>query len=76
MIATLIDGWHAVWSLLVLIGCAQPILDMIFWAHIIKPVYFFKPCDPMAAVTLIVTSAVIGYIFGFAGATICNRLHR
>jgi hypothetical protein len=37
------------WSALVLIGWAQPILDFIFWAHI-KPVYFVKPFDPMAAV--------------------------
>ena len=38
-----------VWSLLVLIGWAQPIIDFIFWAHMIKPVYFVKPFDPVAA---------------------------
>ena len=42
----------------------------------IKPVYFVKPFDPMAAVVLIVITAVIGYIFGFVGAIIWNRLHR
>ena len=42
----------------------------------IKPVYFVKPFDPMAAVMLIVITAVIGYIFGFVGAIIWNRLHR
>ena len=42
----------------------------------IKPVYFVKPFDPMAAVALIVITAVIGYIFGFVGAIIWNRLHR
>jgi hypothetical protein len=30
VIGVLIGGWHFVWSLLVLIGCAQPILDLIF----------------------------------------------
>jgi hypothetical protein len=30
----------------------------------------------MAAVVLIVITAVIGYIFGFVGAIIWNRLHR
>ena len=58
------------------IGWAQPILDFIFWAHMIKPVYFVKPFDPTAAVALIVITAVIGYIFGFVGAIIWNRLHR
>ena len=53
VIAVLIGGWHVAWSLLVLIGWAQPILDFIFWAHMIKPVYFVKPFDPTAAVALI-----------------------
>jgi hypothetical protein len=75
VIAALIAGWHVVWSLLVLIGCAQTILDFIFWAHMIKPVYFVKPFDPTAAVVLIVITGVIGYVFGFFGAVIWNRLH-
>ena len=37
-------GWHVIWSLLVLIG----------FTHMIKPVYFVKPFDPMAAVVLVV----------------------
>jgi len=76
VIGALIGGWHFVWSVLVLLGSAQPILDFIFWAHMIKPVYFVKPFDPVAAVTLIVITAVIGYVFGFLGAVIWNRLHR
>jgi uncharacterized membrane protein YdbT with pleckstrin-like domain len=72
----LIGGWHFVWSLLVFLGWAQPILDFIFWAHMIKRVYFVKPFDPVAAVALIVITAVTGYIFGFLGAVFRNRLHR
>jgi hypothetical protein len=76
VIGALIGGWHVCWALLVLLGWAQPIIDFIFWAHMIKQVYFVKPFDPMAAVALIVITAVIGYIFGFLGAVIWNRLHR
>jgi hypothetical protein len=76
VIGALIGGWHVVWSLLVLIGWAQPILDFIFWAHMIKPVYFVNPFDPVAAVTLIVITAAIGYVFDSLGAVIWNRLHR
>ncbi len=76
MIGALIGGWHFVWSLFVGIGWAQPIIDFIFWAHMIKPVYLVKPFDPTAAVTLIVLTAVLGYMFGFFGAVIWNRLHR
>lgn len=76
VIGALIGTWHVVWSLLVFLSWAQPIIDFIFWAHMIKPVYFVKPFDPVAAVALIVITAVIGYVFGFFGAIIWNRLHR
>jgi hypothetical protein len=75
VIGALIGGWHFVWSLVVGIGWAQPIIDFIFWAHMIKPVYVIKPFDPVAAVALIVITTVIGYVFGFLGAIIWNRLH-
>ena len=76
VIGALIGAWHMVWSLLVLIGWAQPILDFIFWAHMIKSICFVKPFDLLAAITLIVITAGTGYIFGFVGAVIWNRLHR
>ena len=75
VIGALIAGWHFLWSLLILIGWAQPILDLFFWAHMVKPVYFVKTFDPLAAITLIVITAVIGYVFGFLGAVIWSRLH-
>lgn len=76
VIGALIGGWHLLWSLLVLLRWAQPIIDFIFWAHMIKPVYVIKPFDPIAAVALVVIPGVIGYVFGFLGAIIWNRLHR
>jgi hypothetical protein len=72
----LIGAWHLLWSLLILLHWAQPIIDFIFWAHMIKPVYVIKPFDPIAAVALLVITAGIGYVFGFLGAIIWNRLHR
>jgi hypothetical protein len=76
VVGALVAGWHLLWSLLVLIGCAQPIIDFIFWAHMIKPVYVVKPFDPVAAVTLMMITGVIGYVFGFVGAIIWNRLYQ
>lgn len=75
-ISALLGGWHLLWALLVLVGCAQPIVDFIFWAHMIQPVYTIKAFDPKAAVTLIVITGAMGYMFGFFGALIWNRLHR
>jgi hypothetical protein len=64
------------WALLVLLGWAQRIIDFIFWAHMIERVYVIKPFDPLAAITLIAVTVVIGYVFGFVGAVIWNKLHR
>ena len=64
VIGALIGGLAFRWSLLVVIGWAQPILHFIFWAHMIKPVSFVKPFDLVAAVTFIVITAVSGYMFG------------
>ena len=74
--AALLGGWHVLWSLLVLLGWAQPILDFVFWAHMIKPVYRVQRFDPAAAATHIIVTTGLGYAFGFVGAVIWKRLRR
>lgn len=76
VVGALMGGWHTCWSLFVLAGWAQPILDFVFWAHMIQPVYIVKPFNISASLVLIAITAVAGYIFGFAGAVIWNRVHR
>ncbi len=76
VIGALIGGWHVLWAALVLAGWAQPLLDFVFWAHMIQPVYIVKAFDLEAAVALIAITFVIGYLFGFIGALLWNRLHR
>jgi hypothetical protein len=76
IIAALICGWHVLWLLFVLIGWAQPLLDFVFWAHMINPVYVVKAFDPKAALTLIIITFTMGYTFGFVGAILWNKLHR
>ena len=67
VIGALTGGWHVVWSLLVLLGWAQPIIDFIFWAHMIRSIYVVKAFDPTAALTLIGISSLIGYVVGNLG---------
>ena len=68
--------WHLFWVLLVLLGWAQPLIDFVFWAHMIQPVYVIKPFDPRAAAILIGITFFIGYLFGFFAALLWNKLHR
>jgi hypothetical protein len=72
----LIAGWHLLWVLLVLLGWAQPLIDFVFWAHMIQPVYVIRAFDPRAAFTLILLTFFSGYAFGFVGALLWNNLHR
>ena len=75
VVGALIAGWHLLWSLFVLLGWAQPLLDFIFWAHMIKSIYLVKAFDPIAALTLTVITFISGYAFGFVGAILWNKLH-
>ena len=74
--AILVGGIHLVWSILVALGWAQPLLDFIFWAHMFSMPFVVKAFDPAAALTLVVITSIIGGIFGYAMAIIWNRLHR
>ena len=69
-------GFHLGWAILVLLGGAQPLINFIFWAHMIQPIYVIKPFDPVAAVTLVILTASIGYLSGFIGGALWNRIHR
>jgi hypothetical protein len=75
VVGAVIALWHIFWAALVLVGFAQPLIDFVFWAHMIQPVYVVKTFDPKAAITLIAITFIIGYAFGFAGGVIWNRLH-
>lgn len=76
VIGGLIACSHVLWILLVLFGVAQPLMNFIFWAHMIQPVYTVKAFDPKAALTLIGITFVVGYALGLIGAFFWNKLHR
>jgi hypothetical protein len=72
--AVFVAGFHLVWALMILSGVAQLLMNFIFWAHMIQPVYVIKPFDPVAAGVLIVLTAFSGYLFGFFAAVIWNKV--
>lgn len=72
----LLGGWHLVWSLLVLSGMAQGIYDFILWAHMIHLAIVIGPFDLTASATLVVLTAVVGYIMGYISAWVWNYFHR
>ena len=72
----LIGGWHALWVLLVISGAAQPVLNFLFWAHMIRPPYIVTGFALLPAVVLLIVTSVTGYLFGYIGGIIWTKLHR
>ena len=72
----LLGGFHLLWSLLVLFGIAQPIYNFILWAHMIHLALTIGPFSFTAAATLVVFTAVMGYVLGYVGAWVWNRVYR
>lgn len=67
---------HLVWSTLVAIGWAQPLLDAIYELHMLKPMLIVEPYKPELAVGLVLVTSVLGYIFGCILATIWNAARK
>lgn len=74
--AAVLGGWHVVWSVLVVLGWGQPLINFVLWAHMIQVPYVVGPFDLTASATLIVFTAVMGYVGGYLFGLIWNRVHR
>ena len=74
--AAMVGGLHLLWSVLVLLNWAQPLVDFSLWAHMVHIPVIIGPFEPAAALTVIIVAACVGYIVGYAGATVWNRIHR
>lgn len=75
VLGALLGGWHLLWSMLVALGLAQILIDFLFWIHFIKPVYVIEPFAIMRATILVLVTAALGYLSGFAFALLWNRIH-
>jgi hypothetical protein len=69
-------GAHIIWSALVALGWAQPLVDFISWAHMITPTFIVEEFDVLAASTLIVVASIVGYAVGRLFAHVWNWAHR
>jgi hypothetical protein len=75
-LGALLGLWHLVWSVLVLLGWGQGLLAFILRVHMIHLSLTVGPFDFGTAVSLIIVTAIVGYIAGYAFAMIWNRVHK
>jgi hypothetical protein len=75
VLALLLGGMHALWSALVALGLAQPLIDFVFWMHFIKPVFVIEAFDVTRALILVAVTSAIGFAIGFVLALLWNSIH-
>lgn len=76
MVGLLLGGWHFVWSVLVALQLAQPVVDFVFWIHFLKPVIIVEAFSLDRAALLVGLTAVIGYVVGWLAGFLWNRMVR
>jgi len=76
VVGAFLAGLHIVWSLFVAFGVAQALLDFVFWAHMLSVAIVVNAFDASAAATLIIFTAILGYVYGYLFALIWNWLHK
>jgi len=70
----MMGGMHLIWSLLVAAGWGQWIMNFIFWIYFIKPIDLIEPFESTRAISLVVTTSIMGFMLGWAAARLWNRL--
>lgn len=67
---------HLGWLILVSIGLAKPLYDLILKLHHISLSYAILPLSSGLAVGLLAITFVVGYVFGWVFATLWNKFSK
>lgn len=65
---------HLGWAIVVALGYAQGLLDWIFGLHFLDNSFTVMEFQMQEAVLLIVVTSLVGYVAGYAGTWVWNRV--
>ena len=65
---------HALWSILVALGFAQPLLNFIYSLHFLNNPFSVSSFDLSKALLLVVVTFIVGYVAGWVFTTIWNMI--
>ena len=65
---------HLVWSVLIALGWAEPLMSFALRMHSLNNPYTISAFDLTRSVELVILTAVIGYIVGTVFAHVWNRV--
>lgn len=63
---------HVVWSLLVAMGLAKPLIDWLLSLHFVSVSFSLASFDLTNAVLLVVVTSVWGYVVGYVFSLVWN----
>jgi hypothetical protein len=69
----LISSMHFFWSILVVFGIAQIMLDFVLNIHMLDMPVIVMPFSLIKALELIVVTFIVGYVFGYLMAFFWNK---
>jgi hypothetical protein len=67
---------HLIWTLFIIIGFAQPLLNFIFWVHMVDNPYIVTGFTFSQSIMLIIATFAVGYIAGLIFAKVWNAIHK
>ncbi len=68
--------WHLTWSILIAVGLAQPLLDLVFDLHMLEPAFLVQTFSLQKAAGLVILTSVIGYVMGYILGYIWNMVQK
>ena len=69
-------GLHFVWSLVILVGWAQPLLNFFLMLHMLQPLLVVDSYSVSMMLALVLVTTILGYFIGYLYAIIWNRLYK